>query len=116
MIYFTKIEDNVLQIKFIDNSNVFSLYINIKIDKMLIVKFREFYHNIHKNITSKITCDNVTIEFNDNIVKFENNNIHFKINRTNDIVDMFDKIITNLMINDLEVDSPRYNINDKFDK
>jgi len=107
MIYFTKIENDLLIIKLIDNNNTHSFFISIKINKDTLHLFRDFYHNIHKNISSNITLDNVNFIFNDNMIKFENNNFKVKINKTNEIMEMFDKIITNIMIYDMDLDSPK---------
>ena len=107
MIYFTKIDNNDLIIKIIESNNAHSFSIKININKDTLHTFRDFYHNIHKNITSIINLDNINIEFKDNLIKFENTNFQFKINKTNEILDMFDKIITILMIYDMDIDSPK---------
>jgi hypothetical protein len=41
------------------------------------------------------------------MIKFENNNFKVKINKTNEIMEMFDKIITNIMIYDMDLESPK---------
>ena len=114
MIYFTKIDNNNLIIKIIENNNIhsFSITINININTLHI--FRDFYHNIHKNISSSINLNDVTISFVDNIIKFENNSFQFKINKSAEIIDMFDKVITNLMIYDMDRESPKKNKDELF--
>jgi len=114
MIFFTKIENNDLIIKVIENNNVYSVSIKNKIKKDTLHTFRDFYHNIHKNTPSIITLDNLILEYKDNIIKFENNNIQFKISKSNEIIDMFDKVITNLMIYDMEHESPKKDSDDSF--
>ena len=97
MIYFTKIENNDLIIKIIESNNAHSFSIKISINKDTLHIFRDFYQNLYKNIASIINLDDINFEFKENIIKFENTNFQFKINKTNEILDMFDKVITNLM-------------------
>jgi len=114
MIYFTKIENNNLIIKIIENNNTHSLLIKINISNDTLHIFRDFYYNIHKNVSLKINLDDTFIEYKDNIITFDNLNFQFKVNKTPEIIDMFDKIITNLMIYDMEHDSPKKGDTPKF--
>ena len=114
MIYFTKIDNNDLIIKILENNNIYSCTITIEITKDTLHTFRDFYHNIHKNISSTIDLNDVTIIFIDNIIKFENNNFQFKINKNDEIIDMFDKVITNLMIYDMDHESPKKDKDELF--
>ena len=120
MIYYTKIDDNNLIIKIIENNNQYSIFIKIQITKLTLDIFKDLYHNIHKKINHLAKFDEneskLTIELKDNMIIFDNNGIQIKIIKNNEIVDMFDKIITNLMINNLEFDSPTPNKSEKFEK
>ena len=120
MIYYTKIDDNNLIIKIIENNNQYSIFIKIKITSLTLDIFKNIYHNLHKNIQYKaIFNDNshqLTIELKDNFILFDNDGIQIKLIKNNEIVDMFDKIITNLMIDNLEFDSPLPNKPEKFEK
>jgi hypothetical protein len=120
MIYYTKIDNNDLIIKILENNNQFSIFIKIQITKLTLDAFKNLYHNLHKNLYHKEFFNNntppITIELKDNFIIFDNNGILIKLIKNNDIVDMFDKIITNLMINNLEFDSPTPNTIEKFEK
>lgn len=121
MIYYTKIDDNNLIIKIIENNNQYSIFIKIQITKLTLEIFKNIYHNLHKKINYLAKFDEndpkLTIELKDNLIIFDNNGIQVKIIKNNEIVDMFDKIITNLMINNLEFDSltPTSNKPEKFE-
>lgn len=107
MIIFNKIENNMLILKAIDGNNVTSFIIKIKISNFTLINFRNLYHNLHKGINHSFMENGINVEFQDNTIKFYNNNFEFSFNKNNDILDMFDKIITNLMINDLDNESPK---------
>ena len=113
MIYFTKIEKNEIIIKIIDNTNTNSITFNIELEKNTLTIFRRLYQNIKKNINDEITIGNLKIDYNNSIVTFSNKIFEYKISKSNELLDMFDKVITNLMINDLEGDSPKKD-NEKF--
>lgn len=119
MIYYTKIDDNNLIIKIIENNNQISIFIKIQITKLTLDTFKNIYHNLHKKINYIASFkDNVpplTIELKDNLIIFDNDGIQIKIIKNNENIDMFDKIITNLMINNLEFDSPTPNKSEKFE-
>jgi len=107
MIIFSKIEDNILILKIIENNNLNSLLIKIKITKNTLNNFRNLYHNLHKNTNHSFIENDMFIEFKDNVIKFSNDIFEYSLTKNNELVDMFDKIITNLMINDLDRDSPK---------
>jgi len=120
MIYYTKIEDNHLIIKIIENNNQFSIFVKIHITNITLDTFKNIYHNLHKNLYYKAFFnDNIpplTIELKDNFIIFDNNGIQIRLQKNSEIIDMFDKIITNLMIDNLEFDSPKPNKLEKFEK
>jgi len=109
MIYSNKIEKNVLMIKMIENNNINSFSIKLNIDISIIHIFRELYLNIHKNNNYSNTIDNVLIEYKNNQIRFEGSNFEYKINKNQEITDFIDKIITNLMIYEQDIESPRAN-------
>ena len=115
MIYFTKLDTNILIIKIIDNTNTNSMTINLELEKNTLNIFRRLYQNIKKNINDIITFGNLKMEYNNNVLSFSNLNFEYKISKSNELLDMFDKVITNLMINDLEGDSPKKE-SEKFEK
>lgn len=115
MIYFTKIENNEIIIKIIDNTNTNSITFNIELEKNTLNIFRRLYQNIKKNINDVITINNLKIDYNNSVVSFSSKNFEYKISKSNELLDMFDKVITNLMINDLEGDSPKKG-SEKFEK
>ena len=55
------------------------------------------------------TIDNVLIEYKNNQIRFEGSNFEYKINKNQEIIDFIDKIITNLMIYEQDIESPRAN-------
>ncbi len=118
MIYFTKIEKGELIIKLVDNTNTNSMTINIGLEKNTLHTFRKFYQNINKNTNCLISLNNIKIEYNNNVITFNGKHFEYKINKSPELLDMFDKVITNLMINDLEGDSPKIGIDklEKFEK
>lgn len=107
MIYNTKIDNNILHIKILDNNNAHSLTIKLLINNESIYVFREFYHNIQKNTNYINIIDSTIIEYRDNTLRFESDTYQYKINKNNEIIELIDKIITNLMIFQLDMDSPR---------
>jgi len=121
MIYYTKIDENNLIIKIIENNNQISILIKIQITKITLDIFKNIYHNLHKKINYiaffQDNIPKITIELKDNLIIFDNDGIQIKIIKNNEIIDMFDKIITNLMINNLEFDSltPTPNKSEKFE-
>jgi hypothetical protein len=107
MIYNIKIENNILILKIIDNNNAHTLMIKIKINLLTITIFRELYHNIQKNNNYINILDSLIIEYKENQIRFESDTFQYKINKNIEIIELIDKIITNLMINDLDIDSPK---------
>jgi hypothetical protein len=110
MIYNTKIENNQLLIKILDNNNAHSMTIKLVVNNDSINIFREFYYNIQKNTNYINIIDTTIIEYRDNSIRFESDTYQYKINKSNEITELIDKIITNLMIYQLDMDSPRSNI------
>lgn len=112
MITFTKIEDNFIILKVIENNNIYSFFVKIPINKSTLNSFKELFKNLQKKLPYKVSFESnsgLSIEIQESIIIFENNNIVFKINKSSEIVDLFDKIVTNLMIFNLENEcaSPR---------
>jgi len=107
MIYYSKIENGCLIIKLIDNANLYSFSVKMKIDGESTHIFRELYINVHKGTPYINYIDNVTIEYKENQIKFEGENFQYKINKQSEIIDLIDKINTNLMIYSFDLDSPR---------
>jgi hypothetical protein len=120
MIYYTKIEENNIIIKIIENNNQFSIFVKIQITNIILDTFKNLYHNLHKNLYYKAFFNEnippLTIELKDNFIIFDNNGIQVRLQKNNEIIDMFDKIITNLMIDNLEFDSPLPSNIEKFEK
>jgi len=106
MIYFTKIENGYLIIKLMDSSNMYSFSVKMKIDDNSTHIFRELYINIHKELPYTNYIDNIMIEYKENQIKFEGGNLEYKINKQTEIIDLIDKINTNLMIYSIDVESP----------
>jgi hypothetical protein len=100
MIYITKVENSYIILKLIDNANLYSFSVKIKIDSESTHIFRELYLNVQKGTPYLNYIDSVTIEYKENQIKFEGKNFEYKIN-------------TNLMIYSFDIDSPRGKI-DKF--
>ena len=107
MIYITKIENGCLIIKLIDSANLYSFSVKIKIDSDSTHIFRELYINIHKGTPYLNYIDSVMIEYKENQIKFEGDNFQYKINKQSEIIDLIDKINTNLMIYSFDIESPR---------
>jgi hypothetical protein len=117
MITFTKIEDNFIILKIIENNNIYSFFVKIPINRSTLNSFKELFKNLQKKLPYKVSFESnsgeslpvLSIEIQESIIIFDNNNIVFKINKSSEIVDLFDKIITNLMIFNLENEctSPR---------
>jgi hypothetical protein len=47
--------------------------------------------------------------YKNNQIRFEGCNFEYKINKNQEIIDFIDKIITNLMIYEQDIESPRAN-------
>jgi len=107
MLYISKIENNELQIKIIEANNAHGLIIKIKIDRNTTNTFRNLYFSIHKNVNFEGTFGDIFIEYKDNNIRFISNTFEYKINKNNEIIELIDKIVTNLMIYSLDVDSPK---------
>jgi len=112
MIYNTKIENNQLLIKIIDNNNAHSMTVKLVINNDSINIFREFYYNIQKNTNYINIIDTTIIEYRDNSIRFESDTYQYKINKSNEITELIDKIITNLTsyINNFVAGRPNYYI------
>jgi hypothetical protein len=107
MIYNSKIENGCLVLKMIDNNNNYSNGIKLIVDEKSSHIFREFYINIHRGTPYNNIIDSVMIEYKENQIKFEGDNFEFKINKQNEIIDLIDKINTNLMIYTFDMESPK---------
>ena len=105
----------------IENNNIYSFFVKIPINRSTLNSFKELFKNLQKKLPYKVSFESnlvatsgasstaLSIEIQESIIIFDNNNIVFKINKSSEIVDLFDKIITNLMIFNLENEcaSPR---------
>jgi len=74
MIYVTKIENDCLMIKLIDNANLYSFSVRIKVNSESTHIFRELYLNVHKGTPYLNYIDSVMIEYKENQIKFEGEN------------------------------------------
>jgi hypothetical protein len=107
MIYITKVENGCLIIKLIDSANLYMFSVKIKIDNDSTHIFRELYINVHKGTPYLNYIDSVIIEYKENQIKFEGDNFQYKINKQSEIIDLIDKINTNLIIYSFDIESPR---------
>jgi hypothetical protein len=107
MIYITKVENGCLIIKLIDSANLYSFSVKIKIDNDSTHIFRELYINVHKGTPYLNYIDSVMVEYKENQIKFEGDNFQYKINKQSEIIDLIDKINTNLIIYSFDIESPK---------
>ena len=86
---------------------MYSFGVKMKIDDNSTHIFRELYISIHKEQPYINYIDNVAIEYKENQIKFEGDNFEYKINKQSEIIDLIDKINTNLMIYSFDIESPK---------
>jgi hypothetical protein len=102
MIFLNNIDNDKIILKIIDNNNISSLIIKIYIKENTLINFKNLYQSIHKNINFKFSQDALEILYNNKILKFISNEFEYTVNKMSDICEIFDKIIINLMIQNIE--------------